>query len=283
MGLNALPGDMLEIVFGEAEDVVIVAPYIKADALSRVLANVGTDISLVCVTRWQIQDIAMGASDVECRIIVNEFGGVFKLHPTLHAKYYRADEKVLVGSANLTYSALGWSSGPNLEILCTAGVDFDANAFEQQLLHDSREISNKEFARWQSIESIGFQDALLSVSNSPHLNTWRPITRDPENFLLAYRGLTDDIASTDEQQAALQDLDALQVPVGLTDEQVENWVSRCLLASQFVQKVLQMQNVDVTAATNSLANTYNLNITDARRSTETVQIWHRFLMSDQSG
>ena len=283
MGLNALSGDILERIFREAEDIVIAAPYIKANALSRVLANASAGISLVCVTRWQVQDIAMGTSDVECRTIVNEFGGVFELHPTLHAKYYRADEKVLVGSANLTYSALGWSAEPNLEILCTAGTDFDANAFEQQLLDDSREISNKEFARWQSIESIGFQDALLSGGNSPHLNTWRPITRNPENFLLAYKGLIDDIASPDEQQAALQDLETLQVPVDLTDEQVENWVSRCLLTSQFVQTVLQMQNVDVIAAANSLANTYNLNITDARRSTETVQIWHKFLMSDQSG
>ena len=280
MGLDALSGDILERIFGEAEEVVIAAPYIKANALSRVLANVSAGISPVCVTRWQVQDIAMGASDVECRTIVNEFGGVFKLHPTLHAKYYRADEKVLVGSANLTYSALGWSAEPNLEILSTAGADFDANAFEQQLLDDSREISNKEFARWQSIESIGFQDALLSASKSSHFDKWCPLTRNPENFLLAYKGLIDDVASTDEQQAALQDLDALQVPVDLTDEQVENWVSRCLLASQFVQAVLQMQNVDVIAATNSLANTYNLNVTDARRSIETVQIWHRFLMSD---
>ena len=271
---------MLERILSQAEDVVIAAPYIKANALSRVLANVGADISLVCVTRWKIQDIALGASDVECRTIVNDLGGAFKLHPTLHAKYYRADEKVLVGSANLTYSALGWSAKPNLEILCTAGADFDANAFERQLLDDSREISNKEFARWRSIERIDFQPSLLSVSNSPYLDTWRPLTRNPDNFLLAYKGLIHEIASTDEQQAALQDLDALQVPVDLTDEQVEDWVSRCLLASQFVQAVLQIQNDDVIADANSLANIYNLNITDARRSIETVQIWHRFLMSD---
>ena len=280
MGLDALSGDMLESILGEAQDVVIAAPYIKANALSRVLANVGVDVSLVCVTRWQMQDIALGASDVECRTLVKELGGVFKLHPTLHAKYYRADEKILVGSANLTYSALGWSAEPNLEILCTAGTDFDANAFERQLLDDSREISNKEFARWQSIERIDFHSSLLSVSTSPYLGTWRPLTRNPENFLLAYKGLIDEIASTDEQQAALRDLDALQVPVNLTDEQVENWVSRCLLASQFVQTVLQMRNADVIADANTLANAYNLSITDARRSIETVQIWYRYLMSD---
>ena len=280
MILSASFGDTLVRAFGEADEVVIAAPYIKANALSRVLANAGADISLVCVTRWQLQDIALGTSDVECRTIVKELGGVFKLHPTLHAKYYRADEKVLVGSANLTHSALGWSAEPNLEILCTAGEDFDAAAFERQLLDDSREISDKEFARWQSIETIDLQSSLLSVSTSPYLDTWRPLTRNPENFLLAYKGLTDEIASTDEQQAALQDLEALRVPVDLTDEQVENWVSRRLLASQFVQTVLQMQNVDVIADANSLANNYNLNVTDARRSIETVQIWHRFLMSD---
>ena len=190
MRLKALSGYKLERSLSQAEDVVVAAPYIKANALSRVLANVGAGTSLVCVTRWQIQDIVVGASDVECRTIVNELGGVFKLHPTLHAKYYRADEKVLVGSANITYSALGWSTEPNLEILCTAGEDFDAAAFERQLLNDSRKISDKEFSRWQSIETIDLQTSLLSISNSPYLDTWRPLTRNPENFLLAYKGLT---------------------------------------------------------------------------------------------
>ena len=280
--VTVLPGDILKGICREAKDIVIAAPYIKANALSRILSDINANASLVCVTRWQVQDLALGASDVECRTIVKELGGVFKLHPTLHAKYYRADEKILVGSANLTYSALGWSSEPNLEILCTASDDFDSNAFERQLLDDSREISSKEFARWQSIEKIDLQSSLLSVSPSPHLGTWHPLTRNPENLLLAYKGLIDDIASTDEQRAAMQDLEILQVPANLTDEQVEDWLSRCLLASQFVQTVLQMQNVDVIADANSLANAYNFSITDARRSIETVQIWHRFLMSDSS-
>ena len=278
--VSVLLGDALKGICREAKDIIIVAPYIKADALLRILSDIDADVSLVCVTRWQVQDIVLGASDIESRTILQEFGGIFRLHPSLHAKYYRADEKVLVGSANLTYSALGWSAAPNMEILCTAGEDFDAVAFERQLLDDSREISNKEFARWQSIERTDFQSSLLSVSNSPYLDTWRPLTRNPENFLLAYKGLTDEIASTDEQRAALRDLDTLQVPVDLTDEQVENWVSRCLLASQFVQTVLQMPNVDAIADANSLAYTYSLNVTDARRSIETIQTWYRYLMSD---
>ena len=270
-----MPGDMLERIFEGAADVVIATPYIKANALSRVLANVGADISLVCVSRWKIQDIALGASDVECRTIVKELGGVFKHHPTLHAKYYRADEKVLVGSANLTYSALGWSSEPNLEILCTAGADFDANAFERQLLDDSREISDTEFAHWQSLVSIH-----APINKQPQLDTWRPITRDPTNLLLAYRGLTEEIASPDEHRACLHDLEFLQVPEGLTNQQVTDWVSVCLMVSPFVQSVLKAQKAEPSDVVKTIALAYTLNITDARRSIEAAQIWAAFFISE---
>ena len=275
MGLSTLSGDMLVRILSQAKDVVIAAPYIKANALSRVLTNVRADLSLACVTRWQVQDIVLGASDVECRTIVNELGGVFKLHPTLHAKYYRADEKVLLGSANLTYSALGWSADPNLEILCTAGPDFDSDAFERQLLDDSREISDTELTHWQSLESIQ-----APIDKQPQLDTWRPITRDPTNLLLAYRGLTEEIASSDEQRASLHDLEFLQVPEGLTNQQVTDWVSVCLIVSPFVQSVLKAQKVEPSDVVRTIAQAYTLNITDARRSIEAAQIWAAFFIPE---
>ena len=273
--VNVLPGDILKGVCREAKDIIIVAPYIKADALSRVVSDIDAEASLVCITRWQIHDVTLGASDIECRTVIQELGGAFRLHPTLHAKYYRADDKVLVGSANITYSALGWSSEPNLEILCTAGGDFDSNAFERLLLDDSREISDAEFAHWQSLERIQ-----APIHKQPLLDTWRPVTRDPTNLLLAYRGLTEEIASHDEQRASLQDLELLQMPESLTTQQVTDWVSACLMASPFVQSVLRAPNVEPSEVVRTIAQTYNLTITDARRRIETVQIWSAFFMSE---
>ena len=273
--VTVLLGEILKGVCREAEDIIIAAPYFKADTLLRVLSDIDAQMSLVCVTRWQVQDIVVGASDIECRTIVKELGGVFKLHPTLHAKYYRADDRVFVGSANLTHSALGWSSEPNLEILCTAGEDFDAAAFERQLLDDSREFSDTEFAHWQSLESIH-----VPIDKQPQLDTWRPVTRDPTNLLLAYRGLTEEIASSDEQRASLYDLEFLQVPEGLNNQQVTDWVSVCLMASPFVQSVLKAQNVQLSEVVRTIAQAYTLSITDARRSVEAVQIWAAFFISD---
>lgn len=278
--VTVLSGDILKGVCREAKDIVIAAPYIKANALSRILSDIDANASLVCVTRWQIQDVVLGASDIESRTIIQEHGGAFRLHPTLHAKYYRADEKVFIGSTNITYSALGWASYPNLEILCSPDTDFDSKAFEQMLLDDSREIGDDEFAHWQAIESNDFQGR-MTPNEQPRLDGWLPRTRDPHNLLLAYRGLTDNIASVDEQRGAMEDLGNLRVPEGLTNEQVGSWVSMCLLASPFVQSVLTIDDVEVTDAANSLANKYELNLIEARRSMETVQNWFTLLISEE--
>ena len=152
--MHGRPGDMLSSVCSGAQHLIIAAPYIKADALAKVLADVSPTASLICITRWNLHDLAVGASDTECRTIVTERGGSFRLHPLLHAKYYRIDDVVLIGSANLTYSAMGWAAQSNLEILCRAAADFDAGAFQQILLEGAREISDDEFARWEAITEI---------------------------------------------------------------------------------------------------------------------------------
>ena len=96
------PGDMLIDLCFDAQHLVIAAPYIKVDALAKVLADISPTASLICVTRWNPHDLAAGVSDTECRTLVIERGGSFRLHPSLHAKYYHIDNVILIGSANLT-------------------------------------------------------------------------------------------------------------------------------------------------------------------------------------
>ena len=271
------PGDVLSRLCAGAQHLIIAAPYVKADALVRVLAEVSPTTSLICVTRWNPHDLAVGASDTECRTIVAERGGSFRLHPTLHAKYYRIDDVELIGSANLTASAMGWSAQPNLEILCRAGDDFDAGAFQQELLEGSREMSEEEFAHWEAIAKIKAQIDAPLTGSQPLLDTWRPSTRDPRNLELAYQGREDDIASRDEQQAARRDIQALLIPPGLKDEQVRTWELGCLLAAPFTNSVMRLQGLETPNASRLLAETYSLSVTEARRDMETVQNWLAFL------
>ena len=253
------------------------APYIKAEALTRVLASIDTTPSLICVTRWNPQDLAAGVSDAECRTIVKEFGGSFRLHPSLHAKYYRIDDVVLIGSANLTSAAMGWASQSNLEILCLAGDDFDASTFEQKLLQDAREVTDDEFRFWEALGRINTRIGSAGRDSHPRLATWRPTTREPRHLELSYRNREEDIASFDEQRAARRDLEALVVPPGLSPGEVRTWAAACMLAAPFTSAVIQLHHsADVQGSYRSLAETYGLSLTVARRDMETVQSWLAF-------
>ncbi len=267
------PGDILSSICSGAQQLIIAAPYVKADALTKVLADVSPAASLICITRWNLHDFAAGVSDTECRTIITERGGSFRLHPSLHAKYYRIDDVILVGSANLTSSAMGWSPHPNLEILCRPRDDFDADTFQQFLFEGAREIGDKEFAHWESIAKIGAQDTRNATGGQPRLDTWRPATRDFRNLELSYQGREDEIASFDEQRAAQRDIQALLIPSGLTDEQVRTWASACLLAAPFTNAVIRLHEMEAPSASRSLAETYSLSSTEARRDMETVQNW----------
>ncbi len=274
--MHSLPGDELIRLCAEAKHLVLAAPYIKAGALAKVLSEVSPDASLICITRWSLQDLILGASDIECRTIVSSLDGSFRLHSSLHAKYYRIDDVVLVGSANLTSSAMGWSRQPNLEILCRAGDDFDAGTFQQELLRDAREISDQEFLRWEVVIKTHAQSESPLTDRQPLLDSWRPATREPRHLELAYQDREEAIASSDEQRAARQDIHTLLIPPGLTDEQVRAWISVNLLDAPFTNSVIQLQNMEAQDASRQLADTYNLRITDARRDMETVHNWLAF-------
>ena len=83
------PWKLLEMHCGDKDQMVIAAPYMKEEALSRLLDLVPDTSSIICVTRWSPNDIVAGVSDIACRRVVTERGGMFRLHSSLHAKYYR--------------------------------------------------------------------------------------------------------------------------------------------------------------------------------------------------
>ena len=70
------------------------------------------------VTRWRAREVAAGVSDLAVFEITNDRRNTaLDLLDDLHAKLYLADNKGLIGSANLTAPALGWATRNNVEIL----------------------------------------------------------------------------------------------------------------------------------------------------------------------
>ena len=269
-------GDLATALIAKSDEVVIVSPYIKLAALDRLLGGVRRYLRLSCVTRWTPEDVVGGVSDVECRASVVGRGGKFSVHPSLHAKYYRFDDRVLVGSANLTMAGFGWAATSNVEILCGPSSDFDAVAFENNLLNDATEISDEEFQYWASVEQLrGNVDQ--PQGSTEHLLDWIPITREFTNVNLTYFGSAPQIASSDERVLAERDLASLAVPSGLSYRQFRAWVVTRLLSSDFVRAVLRMRSGSSQDVARSLALGFSLTVRSARRAMQTVHNWLREL------
>ena len=263
------------------KDVVLAAPYITACALRKILQRVNDEASLTVITRWTQRDLAMGSSDVECRSIVKDLGGSFRLHPSIHAKYYRGGAAVLIGSANITRTALGWSQQANTEILCAPGDDFDSVSFETRLFDRSREVGDAEFAYWCKVQQteVGSVNSEIADWGST-LAGWWPRTRDVANLERAYHGRREEIASPDEQRAAEADIECLQVPLGLETAEFRAWVATALLSAPFTQTVMEVADLDEAEAVGRVAAEWEANITDARRGCEAVQSWLMSLVPD---
>ncbi len=257
-----------------ADRIVLVAPYIKLDALSMALDKIGNDASVECFSRWTPLEIQVGASDIECRTLVKRRGGSFRLHNRLHAKYYRADDYILTGSANLTRSGLGLSNSPNLEILAKAEALFDWVGFERRLLRESREVSDKEFALW---EQCPVSETTLSDDGFPviEVGDWMPQTREPHYLWQVYTGKS--LPSDEQYDPAMADLGALSVPGDLDQETFDGWVRAALTASTFVSFVLQHVNTpDGRDLWDAVCQEWNVaDRAAASRLVETVQIWVR--------
>ena len=265
------PWDALEGLALGAEQVLIAAPYIKEEALRRLLDLTSSDATVMCVTRWQRNDIAAGASDLSCRTLVTSRGGRFLLHQRLHAKYYRFDDDILVGSANFSASGMGYRSPANLEILCEPGSAFDSGAFERDLLTPARAVSDAEFEQWRAIERL--PTPTEPIGEAAAADEWTPLTREPSHVWLVYTGQSAAVVSPDERGRARRDIDTLRLPRDLERGDFNATVSAALLSSAAVADVLRVDGLPDQAAWTELANAWGTTRSGAQRSRETAWNW----------
>ena len=227
-------------------------------------------------------DIRMGVSDLECRGIVLDCDGSFRLHNSLHAKYYRFNEHTLVGSANLTASGLGYAGKGNFEILCEPASSFDNETFERELMSNSREVSDAEFLVWSQLPvdmrlpAGQMPDVPDIKTESSELDDWMPQTRNPEYLWHLYIDRPSEIIIEEQRELAQSDLWVLQVPAGLSQEAFDAWVRTALMSSPFVDTVRQTKGYKKQDAWDMLAERWSISLSAAARSLQTANNWLRY-------
>ena len=264
-------------ICSEATEVVLVAPYIKVDALGKVLEKLQGEASLECVTRWTPLDIQLGASDLECRTIVNTRGGSFRLCNRLHAKYYRFDEQILIGSANLTASGLSFAHSGNLEILCSPNASFDWQAFEAELQRQSWDVSDEDFLLWEQCSVVEVPQMQTGFETAGRrLDEWKPQTRRPEYLWFIYCGNDFQITSIEQRELAQLDLAALAVPEGLSIKRFNGWIRASLRASPFMDTLRELYHESEETVWDVIAQERHVAKSVAARWTSTAHNWLRY-------
>lgn len=231
---------LLELAQTSRREFVMCAPFAKEAIVERVLSAVPADVDLVLYTRWRPEEVAAGVTDTGVLGLLQARGGKVFLHDQLHAKYYRNETGVLLGSANLTAAALGWSPRPNLELL-TRSDENRISALERQLSSESSEAT-KELA--DEVDRV----AALLPKREPGTalcdrapcpvpgGLWIPQLRLPSDLYVAYSDGIDALTERSGTAAAI-DLAFLDLPAGLAKEPFEAVVGHRILSQPLFQKI----------------------------------------------
>lgn len=252
------PGDgIVELIRSATDRIIIVAPYIKSPAISRILKLVSDNVSeLICITRWLPEDIASGVCDLEIFDDITKLKGArLKVYTHLHAKYYSNGQQCLVGSANLTARGLGWHTPSNFELL----VKLPANtpglrAWEESLLSSAVTVTE------QLRDQIGFlaeQHMLvkplhpipevegITVENEERI-LWIPQCPNPDQLWEVYRGIGKDIILTSTYEKAQKDIAALSPPPGLSQDLFTIYVAGILRQMPLIVEIDKLAEAGLT-------------------------------------
>jgi hypothetical protein len=247
---------LLDLCRGASNTVLIVAPFIKDHVLARVFAALPPTVGTVtCITRWFPEEVAAGVSDLEIfDRLSGHPGGRLLLHPHLHAKLYRADRRCLIGSANLTGRALGWSSPPNIELLVELDAEFsELAALEVQLLAAAVPVTAAMRDAVRAAADLlkaenrvpNFSDTDIDTDTlSPQV--WLPACTAPDRLWNVYANHEPWQLVTSAAAAAALDLLALGPPAGLLRATFNQYIAAALKQMPLVMDIDQRAATGIT-------------------------------------
>ena len=212
-----------------SESALIAAPFIKVRALRAVLDAIAPSATVVIVTRWFPEEIVAGVSDLEVwDLVQRRIGTRLLLRPDLHAKYYRFDNQVLTGSANVSERALGWSPNSNLELL-TEQARSEFVDFERHLLRACIEVDQSVVATMRSaVENLRLVTPSPAASPEPlrlsRATNWTPRSLQVQRLYDCYLGDDDSVIQSVFLDGTA-DLEVLDLPPNLSEADFRTMVS----------------------------------------------------------
>ena len=236
---TATQGERIRALFGSAKKAVVVAPFMKVNALESLLDAIPSHVPLNCVTRWLPREVAAGVSDPEVLTVLEQRGNAsLSLVDRLHAKLYIADDKCLTGSPNVTFAAFGESfNAGNIEVLVeTTTINPDV-ATTLDIIEREATVATQAMA--VAVRRLADTLSPTDVLDSPRANeSWFPVSRRPDNAFRMYSAPPAGFI-TSANRLLLTDIAKCNLAPGLSETQFREQIRALLLTVSMATPVLE--------------------------------------------
>lgn len=223
--------------------ILVVAPFVKIDALERVFKSAppAKDFKLIC--RWRPEDLVAGVSDLQVFPYLRNNGCQFFLHQKIHMKLYVFESNVALStSGNLTLRGLGYvdQTHANIEIGNTVELSAADWVNLHRVIAGSRVVTQDIYDRFEAF--VHAQPPLAPVREVPDLLgpakkytlTTLPATDSPKELADFYIDPTVFPHSTETARRAFHDLAIFQMPSGLSQAEFETVLGDSFRKNPFV-------------------------------------------------
>lgn len=287
-----IDGERLKSLVSEAKrEVTICAPFIKTHALQAILSSIQAAVKVRVVTRWRPAEVAAGVSDLEVFEVLNDRGNAqLELLDELHAKLYISDNRCLIGSANITAAALGWSERPNVEFLTelpVANPDVQAlmgrlSAAQRATFQEKAEIAKK--AEELAIPSILDDSSFTKENIASAARPWLPKCATPDRLFAVYQDDSIGQVVLGTKEDALDDLRDLSPPPKLSQAEFTDFISSALSEfpafNRFLSRIAsKLTDSEALAVMQEIRP--DLDDQDAQKQWEIVRDWIGAFFSDR--
>lgn len=247
--LNSFSGKIAEYITSEVRNrLLIITPYIKVDALERLLENIPSDVNVSIITTWKLEDLGYGSSELALYPYCKKHNYSLYLNPRVHLKVISCDwETCMFGSANITHSGLALRENYNYEIYSDkTKIDREGRNYLNQIFFESEVVTDRLYEWYQKkVQSMPKLPRIVVDNTTPYemeeerefLISALPMSVNPSTFYLLYASGfdSDDIEAV---ECGIHDKVLYRISDNLPEEEFYSQLREMFFSQPFISSLL---------------------------------------------
>lgn len=287
-----------QMIASEGRLRLVVAPFIKLDALRELVEECEDVSDLQVVVRWHPADLVTSVSDVEIYPFLKDKGVALFRHSSIHLKLLVFNQSFAFHtSGNVTRKGLGLAERGNVEVGCLVTLDdgdwsellnvlalseeVDEHMYEQALQYSKE--NQREVGHLPELNLCPAQSKKFSLDSLP-------ATESPETLFRFYSGEPDARQSLDDSPAFVHDLILFAIPKGLDRLSFFDLLEANFKASEFIQALVAFIQTEESARFGAINSWISENCSDTPRpyrrdiktTTRRLYTWLEFFYAEIS-